>query len=237
VSGAKSVGIVVGGEPRVDLLPPELKEAKRVRRVRRGMLLLLALAVVLCVGAFGAAWSLALLGQQRLDAENARTSELIAEQAQFIEARTTAQRVDTAEAALAIGASTEIDFAKFFRDVTATLPANCSIVTANADGGSPFEVYAQAVVPLQPQRIATLNFAVRTTSLLDVQAWLDSLQDIKGFTDAMPTAVKAEPDGTMTAAITMHVDTGALSNRFASVADAKSPSTASEPAGTEGAKN
>jgi hypothetical protein len=134
-----------------------------------------------------------------------------------------------------VGASTEIDLAPFIREVTAKLPANCFIITANGDSASPFDAYAQATVPLQPQRIATFNFSIRTTSLLDVQSWLIALQDVDGFTDALPGTIKAEADGTLTTAITMHVDTRALANRFAPETEDEGSGESSEDADTESA--
>lgn len=209
--------IVVGGEPRVELLPPEIAQAKRSRAVRRMIVLVLILVGAVIGAAYGGVTYLGTLAQQRLDAENARTIDLLAQQSEFIEVRITTERVATAEAAIVVGASTEIDFAAFLADVQSRLPGGAVMVSVNAETGSPLDGYAQATTPLLPQRIATINFSVRTASLEDVRAWLLALETVEGFADALPGTTALQPDGTYLVAVTMHVNTDALANRFVEV--------------------
>lgn len=211
---ADSPLLEVGREPRVDLLPPEVEEIKRARRVRRAMLGMLAAVVVVIGLSWGGASLLAGLAQQRLDAENARTGDLLAQQAQYIEVRTTTERIAVAKAAITVGSSTEIDFAAFLASVQAILPPNATIKTVAADTATPLDGYSQSTVPLQPQRIATFSFSVGTATLADVALWLRSLESVTGFADALPGAAVAQADGSYLTAVTVHVTTDALANRF-----------------------
>lgn len=218
MSGATAASAaIIGGEPRVDLLPPEIAQAKKSRAVRRMMVLILVLLVALIGAAYGGATYLGTLAQQRLEAENARTAELLAQQSEYIEVRTTTERVATAEAAIVVGASTEIDFAAFVAKTQSMLPPGAALVSVNAETGSPLDGYAQASTPLLPQRIATINFSVNTAGLEDVRAWLLALETVEGFADALPGTTALQPDGRYLVSVTMHVNTDALANRFVEI--------------------
>lgn len=176
--------------------------------------ILIAVLVVIAA-AYGGATYLASAAQQRLDAENARTADLLAQQQEYIVVRTTQDRLATVEAARLVGSSTEIDLAAFLAEVQSRLPAGAAISTANVDTSTPLDGYAQASVPLQPQRVATFNFAVRTVGINDVRDWLVRLEDITGFADAVPGAVTLQEDQSYLTAVTLHVNSLALANRFA----------------------
>jgi hypothetical protein len=205
---------IVGGAPRVDLLPPEIAYAKRARAVRRMIVLILLLVGALITASYGGVSYLGLLAQQSLDAENARTADLLAQQTEYLEVRTTTERVATAEAAIIVGASTEIDFVAFLSEVQSMLPAGAAIVSVNAETASPLDGYAQATTPLLPQRIGTVNFSVRVPGLEAVRDWLLALETVDGFADALPGTTALQADGSYLVAVTMHVDTDALANRF-----------------------
>lgn len=233
--------IIVGGEPRVDLLPPEVTEAKKARRVRRrllGMFLLVAAATGL---AYAGAFSVALVAEQSLNAENDRTSDLLTQQAQYAEVRTTIDRLATAEAARTVGSSTEIDFATLLSDVSAGLPVGASIVTVSAETGTPLQGYPQATIPLQPQRIATVTFTIKSANVNDVEVWLVALAAVEGYADAVPGQVTRQDDGTYLSSVVLRVNSLAYSDRFApepevavDATDAGTESTGSEGAEVEG---
>jgi hypothetical protein len=228
----------VGREPRVDLLPPEIEQAKRAKRVRRAMIGMLLVVLVAIGLAYAGVSFIAGIAQQRLDAENARTADLLAQQAQYIEVRTTTERVAVAEAAILVGASTEIDFAEFLSQVQALLPPGATIMTVTADTASPLDGYAQSTVPLQPQRIATFSFSVSTATLADLALWLTNLQSVTGFADALPGAAVAQGDGSYLTAVTMHVTTDALeSSLVAGQADGADPDDSTDDSSTDDAED
>lgn len=211
---SQAQALIIGGEPRVNLLPPEVGQAQRARSVRRAMVGVFFFVVVLVVGAYGFATYLAIESQQRLALENARTDELLAEQAKYVEVRATTDRLATAEAALVVGASTEINLTALLSDVQSKLPAGAVIDTASVDTATPLDAYGQSAAPLQPQRVATLTFTVITPSIPDVRSWLIALEEVVGFTDAVPGTIALQENGDYLSAVTMHVNSDAFSNRF-----------------------
>src|SRR5690606_21459274 len=79
--------LTVGGEPRANLLPPEVAQAARARATRRRMTVVTLLVIAVIVAGYAAATLRSMHSQQLLDAENARTLALLEEQAKYVEVR------------------------------------------------------------------------------------------------------------------------------------------------------
>ena len=206
----------VGGEPRVDLLPPELfaqrKAAGNLRRLGLGVVLV----ALLVIGTIGLATFHSLRAQADLVAEQSRTQALLAQQKKYIEVRKVQVEVSSLQAAQQVGTSTEIDWKKYLTAVQATLPANVTLNSVTIDSASPLAAYAQSTVPLQGSRVATLSFTAVSPTLPEVPAWLDSLTSLPGYTDASPGSVTRDAaTGAYTVDITMHINQAAFTKRFA----------------------
>lgn len=208
--------LVVGGEPRADLLPPELRLYGKVRVLRRRLWLgVAALGLVMILGT-GAAALQAMQTQSNLAAERNRTTALLVEQRKYGTVRSVQQEVSLVEAAQQVGTSTEIDWQKYLNQVQTTLPANVILTSVTIEAGSPLQSYIQASVPLQGARVATLSFAATSATLPEVPAWLNSLTSLPGYADASPGSVtRDDATGVYTLAITMHINEAAFTNRFA----------------------
>src|SRR5690606_25793730 len=85
---------VVAAEPRVQLLPPSVRQRERMREARRLMTLLVLLAVTIVGG--GMTWAYFRQAQEQiaLEAATARTDQLLAEQAEYAEASHLASLVE-----------------------------------------------------------------------------------------------------------------------------------------------
>jgi Tfp pilus assembly protein PilN len=208
--------LLLGGEPRVDLLPPEVRVERKAKSTRRA-LVYGALAIVLVVlVATGGATVLAVQSQSALATEQARTISLLAQQSKFIKVRQVQQQITLDKAAQQVGDSTEIDWQKYLNSVQATLPANVTINTVNIDSASPLETYAQSTAPLQGARVATLSFSASSPTLPEVPTWLTALASLPGFEDAIPGSVALDTTSNLyTANITMHINEAAFDKRFA----------------------
>jgi Tfp pilus assembly protein PilN len=209
-------GLVVGGEPRVDLLPPEIQKERAAAIMRRRLLIAVVGVVAVVVVAAGATTVLAVQAQTKLQDEQGRTASLLAEQTKYREVRTVQAQVGLIEAAQQVGASTEIDWKKYLQRVQATLPGSVTIDTVSVDSASPLAIYVQSIAPLQGARVATVTFTAQSRVLPDVPTWLDSLTTLPGFADALPGSVDRNPaDGVYTVKITMHINDAAYAKRFA----------------------
>lgn len=213
---SKEVQLVLGAEPRVDLLPPEVLRARAAKATRRRLGLGVVAAIAVVVLGVGAGFALNVQAQVDLLTAQARTSELILAQGEYVEVTKVQYHLDLARAAQQVGASTEIAWKPYLEQVQATLPASVSIDQVTIDSATPIAVYEQATTPLQGARMATISFSATSALLPDVPAWLRSLATLPGFADALPGSVTLdEASGVYTASITMHVNDAAFSGRFA----------------------
>ncbi|MCY7287153.1 MAG: hypothetical protein LH624_02610 [Cryobacterium sp.] len=208
--------LILGGEPRVDLLPPEVLKHRQAKAVRRGLGIgVIGLLAIVLAGTVAATY---LSGQARekLVAEQSNTTNLLAEQAQYGEIRAAQAQVDLVKAAQQVGVSTEIDWKAYLLGVQGTLPAGVAIESVTVDSATPILLYAQPTAPLQGARVATVNFTASSTTLPDVPAWLNGLTTLPGFADALPGSVTLdETSGDYAVTITMHVNEAAFAKRFA----------------------
>lgn len=128
--------LVVGGMPRVDLLPP----AELERRYRRGLLRrwgigLLAAALVTVLVISGA-MALRIVAETRLASERARTDASIAEIAALSEVGDTVRALDDLEAFRAEAMLPDFEWAQLIDAVGQTLPANVRIVGFDVTTGA-----------------------------------------------------------------------------------------------------
>ena len=207
--------LILGGEPRVDLLPPEVSKHRQAKAVRRGLGIgVVGLLVIVLAGAAAATY-VSGQAEEHLLAAQANTAGLLAEQTQYGEIRTAQAQVDLVKAAQQVGVSTEIDWKAYLLGVQGTLPAGVAIESVTVDSASPILLYAQPTVPLQGARVATVGFTASSATLPDVPAWLNGLATLPGFADALPgSVILDETSGAYTVTITMHVNEAAFAQRF-----------------------
>lgn len=211
----KSETLVIGGEPRVDLLPQAVRRERSARAARGRLGVAVIVVAALVVAGIGLASIRAVQAQSALTAAQDRAVTLLVQQRKYIEVRTVRQQMALIRAGQQVGAATEIDWRSYLASVQNTLPADVSLKTVTVDSASPLAAYAQSTVPLQGARVATLSFTAESASLPQVPAWLDALATLPGYTDASPGSVKREDSGTYTVDITMHINSDAFTKRFA----------------------
>lgn len=207
--------LVVGGEPRIDLLPPEVRASQRARSTRRMLAYgVVAVAVVMAVAVAGSSL-LAVQAQSDLAAAQAETQSLLLQQQKYIEVRTVQGDVMLVKAGQEVGASTEIQWKDYLDKVQATLPSGVTIQSVTIDSSTPLAVYQQATVPLQGPRVATITFEASSPVLPQLPAWMTALSTLPGFADATPDSVNLDKTtNAYTAKITMHVNSDAFDGRF-----------------------
>jgi hypothetical protein len=209
---------VVGGIPRIDLLPPEVRARLRSRSLRRG----LGVLVVAVVVATGAGTALAVLNAGAsagaLSAEQARTQELLAQQVEFVEVTQLANAKSGIEQARLVGASTEILWPAYVEAIQATLPAGSELGSLIVTASSPISLVAQPALPLQLPRVATVQLIITAPDLATVSAWMTRLPELPGYADATLTSIeRADPN--VKASVTLNVTDAAFANRFVEVAE------------------
>jgi len=215
MSAKKESALDIGGEPRVDLLPPEVRASQRARSTRRMLAYgVVAVAVVMALAIAGFS-VLAMQAQSDLAAAQAETQSLLLQQQKYIEVRTVQGDVALVKAGQQVGASTEIQWKDYLDKVQGTLPSGVTIQSVTIDSSTPLAVYQQATVPLQGPRVATVTFEASSPVLPQLPVWMTALSTLPGFADATPDSVNFDKTtSAYTAKITMHVNSEAFDGRF-----------------------
>ena len=213
----------LGGVPRADLLPASAREAIRRRPiVRRLVIGVIGLAVVVLVAIAGAT-VYAITAQMQLDAERQRSETLLAQQLEFAEAKEIADGLAEGESARIGVMATEVDWRDLYAEIRASLPTG--IILDSLDGSVEASVVAdessegaveEETDPLRQESVGSIVITATSSTVPDVQAWLDALASLTGFAGiAPPTTVTGNPETGYTVSIEVLIDEGAYIERFA----------------------
>ncbi|WP_168626193.1 MULTISPECIES: hypothetical protein [unclassified Cryobacterium] len=216
----KEQELVIGGVPRADLLPREVRQAVRDRRRNRylvyGVIAAIGVAAVGSVYAFGQS----LASQTALVIEQARTDELVSEQAKYSLARETAGQIDDIVKAQRQGAATEIDWKAYFAEIETTLPEGVTVVSVVIDSISPVEELPVQDIPLQQGWVASVTIGVVGETVPDIEAWLNRLAGVTAYAGVAPPVEVSENGGGYAVSVKLLVNSDAYALRFE---DAKAP--------------
>lgn len=213
----KEVETVKPGAPaRADLLPRSVKEAIRRRPiVRRLVIGVIGVALVTILATVGATF-LAISAQARLQAEQARSESLLAQQLEFAEARAVNNAVTEATAARGAATSTEVDWESLLQEIRGTLPAG--VVLVSVDGAT--RVASGDEQPLRQDSVGSFRINANSETVPDVEAWLDQLEGVTGYAGiAPPITVSGSEGATYTVTIEVLLDQTAYLGRFAAPAE------------------
>jgi Tfp pilus assembly protein PilN len=205
--------IEVGGLARADLLPPSVREAIRRRPiVRRLVALVVLVAVVVAAGVAGATY-LALNAQAALQAERDRSESLLAQQLQYVDARTVANAVDETTAARTAATATEADWNALLAEIRGTLPEGVLLTSVSgqiraADTGEE--------IPLRQNSVGSFTINAISDTVPNVEAWIARLEGITGYAGIAPPVSVTGGDGAVyTVRIEVLLDEDAFLLRFA----------------------
>lgn len=173
---AQPVGTGLVALPRVNLLPPEIGEAARFRRVQLalggGVLAAVGVVALLFVGASSSLSE----ANTELEASTATGSQLQGETAKYADVTAVYAQAAAAEAMLTQAMGEEVRYSQFLNDLSLTVPDNIWIKNI---------AFNQAAVPpalgsTEPG-IGTVTFSGVAFKHDDVAVWLESLAKQKGY--------------------------------------------------------
>lgn len=167
---------------RVNLLPTEIAEAARLRKLQTalGGAVLAALAVV--GGLYWQAGNEVTSAQEQLDAAQATTSQLQAQKAEFADVPKVYAQVDAAKGELALATANEIHWSTYLTDLALQLPPRTWLTQMQVTEGAPSGAGAPAAGsgdPLAPAgTIGTVTYTGYVMKQQDVAVWLESLSKL-----------------------------------------------------------
>lgn len=217
-AGTLTETVMATALPRVNLLPPEIAEARRLRRAQLGVVGIVALALVCVGGLYYQARGDVTRANARLTATQAQGASLRAQIAHYDFVTRTRAQVQQAQSALDSAMAGQILWSRYLDDLSLDIPNNVwltSMTLTEQPGG----VAATAPNPFTPGGVATVDFTGVAFTADDVASWLDSLAKIPGFADpAFSSYTTGVIDGHQTVTFTSSVvvTSSALSQRFTS---------------------
>lgn len=204
-----------GGDPKVDLLPPELRIMRTAQKVQRRLVYGIALlALSIFMGSF-LVRAQANQALANLHIEQRLTQGLLLQQQEYRGVQKIQAKIALIQASQQVGDSTEINWEKYLKAVQITLPSNVIINTVNIDSETPFSTYSPPSGPILGERIATLNFTATSSTLPRVPDWLNALATLPGYADASPGTVTRGESGSYSVIINMHINESVFTNRYA----------------------
>jgi Tfp pilus assembly protein PilN len=175
----------IGTLPRVNLLPPEIGQARRFRHVQFGLgagilgsLGVVAAVFIMASGQVGAA-------QDDLDASNAQTTKLDAQTAEYAQVPLVYSQVEAARAQLELAMGKEVRWSFYLNDLSLKTPHDVWLTTMTVLASDPTAAAAptapgQQTSYIQPG-VASVSFEGYAMKHNDVANWLDSLAKQKGY--------------------------------------------------------
>ena len=181
--------------PQVNLLPNEIRAARGLKQLK--VYLAGAVGVALIVVALGYVWSSfeASSAAKDLEAENQRTSDLLAQQRKYAEVPVVLGQLSNAYTARQIAMSTEVLWKDYLGAINAVAPEGVAIATMTVEAATPIVGPAAPAHVLQMPSVGKLTFTGSSPTLPDTVAWLDGLNSIYGFADARMSVTDTKGEG------------------------------------------
>jgi Tfp pilus assembly protein PilN len=169
------------GLVRVNLLPPEIGQRRRLRRIQAGLAALVALAVV----GVGAGWWQAsqsvTSAQGELETAQAEGVKLQAQAAQYAEVPKLAAQLAEAQGNLDRIQANEVHWSTQLADLSLRVPSTVWLTQMAVTQSFPAAAAPAAGDPLAPANaIGTLTYQGYALQQADVATWLDSLARLSG---------------------------------------------------------
>lgn len=166
---------------RVNLLPGELAQARKLRNVKLGAL---AAVLVVGLGVAGLTWQAdqgVSDAQASLDQATAQVQKLQAEAAKFAKVPLVYAAVETSVNQLKAARATEVHWSDYLTDLAVQVPKTVWLTGMQVTGQQPGAVTPiTSGDPLAPaETVGTVTYTGYAASKDDVAKWLDSLVKVK----------------------------------------------------------
>jgi Tfp pilus assembly protein PilN len=204
--------------PKVNLLPPEILQARRLARLKRGLAAAVVVTVVGCAGATVWAQSGASDAQAQLDVVQARGTLLRADQARYAAVPKLLDLIQSAGAAREKALAHDVLWYGFLTDLAVTTPDGVTLTGLQVTLDKP----ASGQDPLVKPGIGSVTFTGTAQHFPEVAAWLDAVATMHGLDGStLASAVRSPESGAsgVTFTSTVQVTSKALTHRYDRKAD------------------
>lgn len=208
----QAVGSGLPTLPRVNLLPPEIAERVRFRRIQYGLgggvLAAVGVVALLYLAAVGSVND----ATTELETANTTNTALKAETAKYAEVQSVYAQAAAAQAMLTQAMGEEVRFSQYLNDLSLTVPENVWLQNVTFK-----QAAAPAALGATEPGIGQVTFTGVGFKHDDVAVWLESLAKQKGYTNPYFTSSTKALIGTRATvnfSSTVTMTPAALSGRF-----------------------
>lgn len=199
--------------PRVNLLPPEVHQARKLRRTQMGLVSGVAVLAVLLGGVYFTQVKAADSATSDLSGVKAQTITLNAQKAQYADVPKTISAIDSAQDARQTSMSTDVQWYRYLNDLSYITPKNAWLTSLSVT----FNSGSTAASPLNSAGIATVTVQGDALKHVDVAAWLDAVAKEHGWNNAyfsQATKTLINQTEVVQFSSTVNVTSSALSHRY-----------------------
>ncbi len=205
----KEPQLVIGAAPRIDLMPPEVRQRQKDKSARFGLIMM----VVIVAGGVVVGYLIALLAvgisQSQLASEQQRTETLLTAQQQYAEVPQITSVLEAGADGEAVATSSQIDWGIVVRQIQATMPANLGLIDISAAATSPTVAVPVPVGSSEVPYVAALTISAESATVPDTAEWLRRLRTVTGYAGAWLTTI-SESSGRYSVSVTLHLDDAAI---------------------------
>lgn len=203
----------LSAEPRVQLLPPSVRKREKARETRRLLVLLVLLSVTVVGAGMAFGGFRALTAQAALSAAQARTQEILVEQAQYSEVSRTSSLVATTKDAQRLVTANEIDWVDELTALAGYLPAGATFDTVAVQAPAPWEPPLATEGPLRAERIGVVTLTVGSADYATAAAFVAAVAAYEAVADVSVTGSLFE-DGHYKTTVVLTLNETARTDRF-----------------------
>lgn len=200
-------------EPRVQLLPPMVKQREKSRRARRLMVFAVVVAIAIIGGASAFGFLRATQAAGALAAEQARTALILEQQSQYSEAAKIDGLVTSTKQAQLLVTTTEVRWSRAMAEMNASVPAGYSVVFASAQFGAPWEPAIAPTGVLREQGVAVITLVLQGAEYRQPADFTRIVSFLDGVSDFFVKGTELKAGGYHTTVI-FTLDTSKLDGRF-----------------------
>ncbi|MDR3068189.1 MAG: hypothetical protein LBU50_01620 [Cellulomonas sp.] len=182
--------------PQVNLLPPEVGDARKADVAKRWAVI----AVIAAVALSAIGWGVVQIGQSTADGKlndaQAATAQLRAEQQRYAEVPQVLAQQDVLQSTRDAAFATDVDWATYLAGALVVLPEGASMEMLEATLSSPMTGEVAPVDALDQAGIGQLTIVGRSLTVPDSGALIAAMNSIQGLTETRVTSVEyvSDPD-------------------------------------------
>lgn len=211
------IKLELGGEPRANLLPPEVLERVKAAKTRRLLAVLVVLSVVVAGGGYTLAALDAAVVEAQVSAAQQKTAALLAEQQKYAPAVAASSQVAMAQATEQTGAATEVQWATLYGSLSKMLGPGVTIASGNFSSPAAWDPPLSITGPWRYPHVAVVTLTLNSSNPAAGADFVQAVSALPSYADATVDSIKNGKSSYVTS-ITLELTSTIYSNRFAKVA-------------------